>query len=110
MRTFSVNERLYKARAFDFNMICDLEDMGISLDKAKDKPLSMVRAYFGLCVGGDKEFAGKQLEEHMKKGGKLDAIMEAMGKEMEDSDFFRSLHKDEEAEAPASKAAETTKE
>ena len=38
MRTFTVNEKSYKAKDFDFNLVCDLEDMGISLDQIKKKP------------------------------------------------------------------------
>lgn len=98
MRTFTVNEKSYKAKDFDFNLVCDLEDMGISLDQIKKKPLSVVRAYFGMCAGKSKEFAGKEMEEHLKKGGKLDDVMDAMSEAMEESDFFRSLNENAEKE------------
>lgn len=48
MNTFTVNGTEYKAKPFDFNLVCDLEDMGISLEEAGRKPMSMVRAYFGM--------------------------------------------------------------
>ena len=91
MNTFVINGKEYKAKAFDFNLICDLEDMGISLQEAGNKPMSMVRAYFGLCAGKGKEFAGKEMEAHIISGGKLDDVMNAMSDEMEKSDFFRNL-------------------
>ena len=75
MKTFNVNGKEYKARAFDFNLMCDFEDMGISIAEMTNKPMSVIRAYFALCTGKGKEFAGK---------------------EMEKSDFFRSLIKTEE--------------
>lgn len=98
MNTFTVNGNEYKAKVFDFNLICDLEDMGISLEQAGNKPMSMVRAYFGLCAGKGKEFAGKEMEAHIIGGGTFDEIMSAMSDEMEKSDFFRNLRKTAETE------------
>ena len=46
MKTFKVNEKEYVAKPFDFNLICDLEDMGISLQDAGRKPMGMIRASF----------------------------------------------------------------
>lgn len=98
MRIFTVNGKEYKAKAFDFNLVCELEDMGISLQEAGNKPMSMVRAYFGLCAGKDKEYAGKEMEAHIISGGSFEDIMNAMSDEMEKSDFFRNLNKTAEPE------------
>ncbi len=98
MNTFTVNGKEYKAKPFDFNLVCDLEDMGVSIEQAGNKPMSMVRAYFGLCAGKGKEFAGKEMEAHIIGGGSFDDIMNAMSDEMEKSDFFRSLNKKSETE------------
>lgn len=110
MNTFTVNGTEYKAKPFDFNLVCDLEDMGISLEEAGKKPMSMVRAYFGLCVGKGKEYAGKELEAHIIGGGKLDDIMTAMSNEMEKSDFFRNLGKTTETETAENKTEKNKKE
>lgn len=110
MNTFTVNGTEYKAKPFDFNLVCDLEDMGISLEEAGKKPMSMVRAYFGLCVGRGKEYAGKELEAHIIGGGKFDNIITAMSDEMEKSDFFRNLNKTAETEAATDETAESKKE
>lgn len=109
MNTFTVNGTEYKAKPFDFNLVCDLEDMGVSLDEAGRKPMSMVRAYFGLCVGKGKEYAGKELEAHIIGGGKFDDIMVAMSDEMEKSDFFRNLSKTAETEDLANESEESEK-
>lgn len=106
MNTFTVNRAEYKAKPFDFNLVCDLEDMGISLEEAGRKPMSMVRAYFGMCTGKGKEAAGKELEAHIIGGGKFDDIMTAMSDEMEKSDFFRNLNKTAETEAATNETAE----
>lgn len=109
MNTFTVNGTEYKAKPFDFNLVCDLEDMGISLEEAGKKPMSMVRAYFGLCVGKGKEYAGKELEAHIIGGGKFDNIITAMSEEMEKSDFFRNLNKTEEKKTAMDETAESKK-
>lgn len=93
MKTFKVNGKEYKAKEFSFNLVCDLEDMGVSLEQAENKPMSMVRAYFALCTGKGKEYAGKEMEQHLINGGTFDEIMNVMTDEMEKSDFFRNLNK-----------------
>ena len=101
MNTFTINGKEYKAKPFDFNLVCDLEDMGISLEEAGRKPMSMVRAYFGICAGKGKNFSGKEMEAHIINGGKFD--------EMEKSDFFHSLNKTEKTENATDKRTEKEK-
>ena len=101
MKTFTVNGKEYQSRPFDFNLVCDLEDMGISLQQAAPKPMSMVRAYFCLCCGAGKEYAGKEMEAHLIAGGNFEEIMNAMTEEMEKSDFFRSITKTAKTEVTA---------
>lgn len=98
MNTFKVNGKEYKAKAFDFNMICDLEDLGITMEQAGKKPMGMTRAYFALCAGMNAQAAGKEMEAHIVNGGKFDDVTEAMSAEMEKSDFFRNLGKEEKEE------------
>lgn len=106
MNTFTINGTEYKAKPFDFNLVCDLEDMGISLEEMGNKRMSMVRAYFAICAGKGSEFAGKELNSHFVNGGKFDNIVEAMNKEMEISDFFQTLIKGAETETAAGKTEE----
>lgn len=91
MNTFTLNGKEYRTKAFDFNLICDLEDQGVHMEQAANKPLSMMRAYFGICADLDLEQAGKEIASHMEKGGTMDELGEAMGREIEESDFFRSI-------------------
>lgn len=107
MNKFTINGTEYKAKPFDFNLVCDLEDMGISLKQAGSKPMSMARAYFGLCAEKGKEFAGKEMEAHIIGGGKFDDIIAAMSAEMEKSDFFQSLNKGAETEDAENQETET---
>ena len=93
MRTFTVNQKEYKAKGFDFNLICDLEDMGVSMEEMGQKSMSVVRAYFGICAGLGREAAGAELQAHIIGGGDFMEILNAMSAEMNNSDFFRSLNK-----------------
>lgn len=110
MKTFTVNGKKYKAKPFDFNLACDLEDLGISLQEAEKKPMSMVRAYFSFCIGRDKEYAGKEMEQHIINGGSFDDITKAMSEEMEKSDFFRGLKEAAEKEAAKNQEEEAAEE
>lgn len=98
MRTFTVNGKRYTAKPFDFNTVCDLEDNGVSLTQMRDKPMSMVRAYFALCFEGPKDDAGKEIQAHIISGGNLEELYKAMGDEMNDSDFFQALSKNQTEE------------
>lgn len=105
MNTFKINGIEYKAKPFDFNLVCDLEDMGISLNNMAGRNTSLIRAYFVLCSGMSKEAAGKEIEQQYIKCGELNEISEALNKEMEKSDFFRSLT--ERAKAATAENEET---
>lgn len=99
-RFFTINEKRYEAKPFDFNTVCDLEDYGVSLQEMQKKPMSMARAYFALCLNGDKERAGKEIQEHVKHGGDFNELYTVMGEEMNESDFFRALNSKQNEEAP----------
>lgn len=109
MNAFKVNGKEYTAKAFDFNLVCDLEEMGISLEEMSKRKMSMIRSYFALCAGEGNEFAGSELEAHFVDGGKLEDIILAMNKEMEKSGFFQALRKTAETETGESQTEEAKK-
>lgn len=96
MNRFTINGVVYTAPKFDFNTVCDLEEAGISISEAKNKPTSMLRMYFALLFDGDKVAAGRELEQHMINGGTFEELSNAMVKEMNESDFFRAITKNSE--------------
>ena len=93
MRTFELNGKKYNAKPFDFNMICEFEDFGLSMAALATKPTVAVRAYIAICGGIDLEAAGKEISEHIIGGGNLNEVTEALNAEMEKSDFFLALAK-----------------
>ena len=107
MKSFTVNGVKYTAKEFTYNVICDLEDMGVQLSDFGAKPMSMVRAYLSICAGKDADFAGKEIEEHIINGGSLEDIMNAMSDAMDKSGFFRALNN--RTESDTSEGTETEK-
>lgn len=109
MKTITLNGNTYTARKFDFNLICELEDMGITMETMESKGMSFMRAYLALCMGANRAIAGQEINAHIVNGGKLEDIVTIAGEMMEESDFFRSLSEDEEENAPEDAKAETAK-
>lgn len=101
MKTFDVNGKQYKGKKFDFNLVCDLEDMGVTLEDMQKKNLSLIRGYFGLCAGLNRKEAGAELQTHLVSGKKFESLTDVMSDEMEKSDFFRALGKTAETEDTA---------
>lgn len=108
MKTFMVNGKEYKSKMFDFNLVCEMEDLGVSIEQIRNKPISAIRAYFSLCANLNKNAAGKEIEAHIISGKKLDDVMNIIFEEMENSDFFRVLNETAETEAATDKTAENT--
>ena len=106
---FTLNGATYTAKPFDFDLICDLEDMGIEVEKIQKMPMSLIRAYVAICANTEPKIASSWIQEHLKNGGKLDDISEAMAKEMDESDFFRSLNEGTETETSTNPATEIKK-
>ena len=106
MKTFTVNKKEYKAKPFDFNLVCDLEDMGISMREMNKKQMATMRSYFALCAGMSNEQAGKEMEDHVIAGGNFEEISTALNEEMDKSDFFRALIKTAEEEATENQTKE----
>ena len=102
--TFTINGKKYEAVPFTFNAVCDLEDMGFSIEDMDRKAVSMIRAYFALCVG-DVETAGNELEAHIVNGGDLSELSEAIGKEINNSGFFKAMVAQNQEETPKEEKA-----
>lgn len=92
-KLFTVNGKSYKAKEFDFNFLCDLEDKNLSLEDIDRKPLSLIRAYVAFSAGMTEEAAGREVEAHLENGGEFNDVIEVMSQQMQDSGFFRSLNK-----------------
>lgn len=111
---FTLNNRRYEAKEVDFNLICDLSDMGINImdmSGLRDNPLSVIRAYVALCMGVDKQTAGAEVQEHIIGGANFDEILGIITNKMDSSGFFQAISKgeDEENQSNTAKTKEKSK-
>ncbi len=108
MRTFTINGKVYNAKPFTYNLVCDMEHDGVSMSKMSEMPMEVLRVYFMKCSNLNAEKAGTEIEEHIIGGGNLEEIMTVMSSEMSESRFFQSLTK-REAKEVTPNTKETTK-
>jgi hypothetical protein len=106
-RLLTLNGRSYKAAEFDINLICDFEDQGIKLEDISDKMFNVIRLYVAASMNVDVKTAGVAISEHMKNGGTLEEISEAMSAMMDESGSFRSKQKN--ADSGSQKRTRTKK-
>ena len=104
MKTVKINGNNYPVLPMDVNMLCDLEDMGISMSEMQTKAFSFIRAIVSIWMGVDTKKAGREIELHLINGGTLEDIMDAVKDAMESSDFFRHLTKTTAEETPTEKS------
>lgn len=88
-KTFTINGKKVVAKDFDFNMVADIEEMGMDMEKVFKSPTSSCRAYLALCLGITKEEAGMEIQEHLKNGGDLQELIVAFADKLNNSDFFQ---------------------
>lgn len=90
MNKFVVCGKEYVAKEVDFNLVVDMQELGFDIAELRKAPKA-IRAYFAYCSGMTLEDAGKEISKHFVENGELPNIEEAFSKEIEASDFFRSL-------------------
>ena len=109
---FTINNRRYEARDFDFNLVCDLQDMKIDVtdfESLSYKSIAAVRAYIALCMNVDVNTAGEEIQKHIIDGGDIGEVSSIMRTKMEESDFFRAISEDETEEAPENQTEKKAK-
>ena len=101
-KKITINGKDYKLKEIDFNDICDLEDLGLSLTDFKRSRMNSVRALLAYIGEMSPEEAGNEIMAHLKNGGTMDIINELF--EML-STFFQSIRQPSvEEETPTSQA------
>lgn len=108
--TITINNRVYKAKEFDFNFLCELGENGIGIEDIDKKILPTIRLYVAYCMGTDVEAAGTEINLHIVNGGQLEDIMNVFTEKAEDSDFFRALNKSSEKKTATKRNTKKTEE
>ena len=88
-----INGKEYKIKEIDFNTMCELEDNGISIADMDKKPFSVIRGFLAVIMGTDDIEAGKELSQHIEKGGSIEELASEISELVENSDFFQAMNK-----------------
>ena len=90
IKAIEINGKTYKPAEIDFNGMCDMEEMGVSIFDTENKGLSALRAYLAISGKISTEEAGVEIGEHISNGGSLEALSEAFSEAVKESTFFRT--------------------
>lgn len=82
----------------DYNTMCELEEMGVSIMEIESKTLSTIRALLYIALKKTEpnitiEQAGKQISEYFANGGTIEKLGEAFEKAVSNSGFFPKNNK-----------------
>lgn len=99
--TFKLNNKDYNSKKLDYNAVCDLYDLGTDISTlANGINFSSIRNFIAVLIfNNNVEQAGKEINDHIVNGGKLEEIIEIITKSVEESGFFQALGKSTEAQA-----------
>lgn len=86
----TINSKDYTLKNVDFNGICELEDLGLSIDTLRKSKMNACRALLAYHGDMTAEEAGTQIMEHLKNGGEFDDFS-PMIEALVNSDFFQAI-------------------
>ena len=82
-----------------------LEDLGFDLQQFAHKPMKHALIFCAFTMKTSEEAAAKEIQDHIKGGGSLDDIFNAIAGAIQNSDFFRSALPAAEKKAGTKKAS-----
>lgn len=91
-KLITINGKAYQLKPIDFNGMCVLEELGFSVADLKNRTFNAIRSCFAFHSGLDLDSAGRELEQHLKNGGKQTDFADIIQSVVE-SDFFQNLSK-----------------
>ena len=103
MKKITINSKDYNIdKVIDFNGICELEELGLSLSDLKKTKMTSIRALLAYVGEIDTDTAGVEIMEHLKKGGTFEDFTPLINSLVE-SDFFQATRQpSEEKKTPTS--------
>ena len=63
MKTFTLNGKQYQFAEVDYNMLCDFEEQGVSLDDMRARYMTFIRAYLAECTHLTPDEVGHEINE-----------------------------------------------
>ena len=96
MKKITINSKDYNIdKVIDFNGICELEELGLSLSDLKKTKMTSIRALLAYVGEIDTDTAGVEIMEHLKKGGSFEDFTPLINILVE-SDFFQATRQPSE--------------
>lgn len=88
-----INNKNYDVPELTFKHFTKMEEQGFSIVEASQKKQMMLIAMGFTCAvtGLDREETEHLLEQHVLGGGNIASIVNAFGKAMNESDFFKKM-------------------
>lgn len=93
---FKLNGKEVTAKEFDFNLMCEMEELGFDIDDFGNKPSVAFRGYIALCKNCSVKKAGQEINNHIINGGNLEELIKIMMNNLTNSNFFLALQTREE--------------
>ena len=92
----TINSKDYTFKNIDFNGICELEDLGLSIDGIKKGKMNACRALLAYHGNMTSDEAGNEIMAHLKNGGGFDDFA-PMIDNLVNSVFFQAIRQPDEA-------------
>ena len=100
-KEITVNGKTYPAVEVTFNVLCDMDEMGVSIEDLDPRHIiRFLRAYVAVCMGATPEDAGVEIGSHVMSGGAIEDLIAIMTEAFEEGGFFRTQQTGQEAPAP----------
>lgn len=108
-KEITVNGKTYPTVEMTFNALCDMDEMGVSLEDFDSRHIiRFLRAYLALCMKASPEAAGVEIGAHVANGGTIEDLAACMTEAFEDGGFFRAQQEGEEAPSQENSETATT--
>lgn len=97
-KEITVNGKAYPAVEVTFNVLCDMDEMGVSIEDMDPRHiLRFLRAYIAVCMKTTPEEAGAEIGAHVVNGGSIEDLVACMTEAFEEGGFFRTQQEGQEA-------------
>ena len=91
-KTITINSKEYKIPEFNFETICELEDLGINFQDISEKSFSFIRGLVAYTTKKTLKNASQEIENHIENGGKLEDFV-PLYEAVTNSSFFQNIAK-----------------
>ena len=103
MNSVTINNKTYAVPKMDFDMVCQLEENGVSLLAMNDsnpKIATTLRAFVALIIGCSLQEASTEIQAHLEGGGSIADLVTAITDALNESGFSKGNRQKKVSEFP----------